>query len=90
MIYKDPIKKVHYKLSDHITAHTMRRTAITMMLSMGMPEYMVREISGHAPNSKEFYRYVKHIQSFKDKETDRVFDEMMHLGNKLREAEKFD
>lgn len=73
IVYKDPKKKVHYKLSDHITTHTMRRTAITTMLSLGMPEHLVRKISGHAPNSKEFFRYVELTQSFIDSETDRVF-----------------
>ncbi|MCR9174334.1 MAG: tyrosine-type recombinase/integrase [bacterium] len=73
VVYKDPENKIHYKLSDHITTHTMRRTAITTMLSLGMPEHMVRKISGHAPNSKEFFRYVELSQSVIDSETDRVF-----------------
>jgi integrase len=77
VVYKDPEKKQHYMLSDHITAHTMRRTAITNMLSLGMPEHLVRKISGHAPNSKEFYRYVELSQSFLDKETDLIFDKLM-------------
>jgi integrase len=46
----------------HITAHTMRRTAITTLLIMGVPELVVRKISGHAPGSKEFYRYVSVAQ----------------------------
>lgn len=73
VVYKDLENKIHYKLSDHITTHTMRRTAITTMLSLGMPEHMVRKISGHAPNSKEFFRYVELSQSVLDSETDRVF-----------------
>lgn len=77
IVYKDPDKKQHYRLSDHITAHTMRRTAITNMLLLGMPEHLVRRISGHAPNSKEFFRYVKLSQSFMDEETDRIFDKLM-------------
>lgn len=76
VVYKDPENKVHYKLSDHITTHTMRRTAITTMLSFGMPEHLVRKISGHAPNSKEFFRYVELTQSFIDDETDRVFSKI--------------
>ncbi len=81
VVYKDPIKKTHYQLSDHITAHTMRKTAITNMLSMGMPEYMVRKISGHAANSKEFFRYVELAQSYIDDETDRVFDQIIQHAN---------
>lgn len=77
IVYKDVKQKTHYKLSDHITTHTMRRTAITTMLSLGMPEHVVRKISGHAPNSKEFFRYVKLAQSFLDDETDRVFDKLL-------------
>lgn len=74
IIYKDPSKRAHYQLSDHLTTHTMRRTAITTMLGLGMPEHIVRKISGHSANSRDFYRYVKLSQSLIDKETDRVFD----------------
>jgi integrase len=79
IVYRDPIKKTHYKLSDHISTHTMRRTAITNMLCLGMPEHLVRKISGHAANSKEFFRYVKLSQSFIDDETDRFFDQIKVL-----------
>lgn len=74
VVYKDSERRIHYKFSDHITSHTMRRTAITTMLNLGMPEHIVRQISGHAANSKEFYRYVKLSQSLIDEETDRVFE----------------
>jgi hypothetical protein len=43
------------------------------MLSLGMPEQVVRKISGHAPGSKEFYRYVSWAQSYQDMETDKMF-----------------
>lgn len=49
VIYKDKASKTHFTLADMVTAHTMRRTAITNMLSLGMPENIVRKISGHAP-----------------------------------------
>ena len=42
----------------------MRRTAITTLLLMGVDECSVRRISGHAPGSKEFYRYVVIIQDY--------------------------
>jgi len=41
---------------------------------MGMPEYMVRQVSGHAANSKEFFRYVRYIQDKLDEESSRVFN----------------
>jgi integrase len=52
----------------HITAHTMRRTAITTLLIMGVPEFVVRKISGHAPGSNEFYRYVSVAQDYMNQE----------------------
>jgi integrase len=80
VIYKDAIKKIHYKLSDHISTHTMRRTGITTMLNLGMPEHLVRKISGHAANSREFFRYVELSQSFIDDETDRIFNKINQLN----------
>lgn len=74
IVFKDAEAQTHYRLSDHICTHTMRRTAITTMLALGMPEHIVRRISGHAPNSKEFYRYVQLSQNIIDQETDRVFN----------------
>ncbi len=57
-----------WQFYQHITAHTMRRTAITTLLIMGVPELVVRKISGHAPGSKEFYRYVAIAQDYMSKE----------------------
>ena len=54
----------------------MRRTAITTMILLGMPESLVRKISGHAPGSKEFYRYVKYTQNYLDEHTDKVFEKL--------------
>lgn len=51
------------RFCDVATTHTMRRTAITTMLSLGVPETVVRKISGHAPGSKRFYRYVSWAQT---------------------------
>lgn len=53
-----------WRYCDHITAHTMRRTAITTLLLLGVDENSVRRISGHAPGSKEFYRYVVIVQDY--------------------------
>ena len=73
VIYKNAQKKEHFTLADLISTHTMRRTGITTMLSLGMAEHLVRRISGHAANSKEFFRYVELAQEYIDTETDKVF-----------------
>ncbi len=65
-----------FRFCDLATTHTMRRTAITTMLSLGMPEAVVRKISGHAPGSKEFYRYVLLAQTYQDQESDIVFEKL--------------
>jgi len=53
-----------YCFHEHITAHTMRRTAITTLLMLGVEENAVRRISGHALGSKEFYKYVGLVQAY--------------------------
>lgn len=72
VVYKNKKLKTQYRFCDLVTTHTMRRTAITTMLSLGMKEQMVRKISGHAPGSKEFYRYVSFAQTYLDNEIDLV------------------
>lgn len=79
VVYKDKDKKLHYTLGDHITTHTMRRTAITTMLRLGMPDQLVRKISGHAANSKEFFRYVEFAQNYVDEHTDLVFEKITNM-----------
>lgn len=64
------------RFCDVATTHTMRRTAITTMLSLGIPEQLVRKISGHSPNSKEFYRYVLWSQTYQDHETEKMFSKL--------------
>lgn len=78
-VYKNKARKEHYTLADHITTHTMRRTAITTMLRLGMPDQVVRKISGHAANSKEFFRYVEFVQSYVDEHTDLVFEKISKM-----------
>jgi intergrase/recombinase len=46
------------------------------MLSLGMPEQVVRKISGHAPGSNEFYRYVLWAQTYQDQETEKMFEKL--------------
>lgn len=69
-----------YRFCDLISSHTMRRTAITTMLMLGMKEHVVRKISGHADNSKSFYRYVNLVQSYLDNEVDQVFGKLMEVA----------
>lgn len=76
VIFKNKKMKTNYRFNDHVSSHTMRRTAITTMLRLEMPENLVRKISGHAPGSKEFHKYVSISQNFLDSETDKVFSKL--------------
>ena len=64
------------RFCDKMSSHMMRRTAITTMLILGMPEHLVRNISGHTGNSSSFYRYVHFAQSYIDKEIEKVHDKL--------------
>ncbi len=66
----NPVNDATYCFCDHISSHTMRRTAITTMLMLGMNEYVVKLISGHNSNSKSFSRYVNLAQSYLDNQMD--------------------
>ena len=69
-----------YRFCDLVSSHTMRRTAITTMLMMGMKEHVVKQISGHANDSKSFYRYVNLVQSYLDNEMDVMFEKLADAG----------
>jgi integrase len=62
----------------HITAHTMRRTAITTLLMLGVDEATVRRISGHAPGSREFYRYVVVVQDYLNSQVKAAHEKLMN------------
>lgn len=66
--------KRNFRFCDAVSSHTMRRTAITTLLSLGLNEQIVRQISGLKPHSKEFYRYVSFSQTFIDTEVDKVYE----------------
>ena len=72
-IYRNP-QKQPCRFCDLLSSHIMRRTAITTMLIAGVPEYIIRRISGHAANSHSFYRYVSYVQSYMDKEIDKMHE----------------
>ena len=68
-----------FRFCDHITAHTMRRTAITTLLLLGVEENMVRTISGHSPGSKEFYKYVALVQNYLNQQVIYAHDKLLNL-----------
>lgn len=78
-VYKGQTKKA-YRFCDLVSSHIMRRTAVTTMLILGMPENVVRKISGHAAGSKAFYRYVNFAQSYLDEEIDKVHEKLAKAG----------
>ncbi|MEW4923099.1 tyrosine-type recombinase/integrase [Algibacter sp. 2305UL17-15] len=61
---------------DKMSSHMMRRTAITTLLILGMPEHLVRKISGHSYASNSFNRYVHYAQAYIDKEIDKVHEKL--------------
>lgn len=81
--YKDATKKINYRFCDSISSHTMRRTAITTMLRMGMNEINVRLISGHKANSTSFYRYVNYSDAFIDEEMDKFYSKLSSIPPSL-------
>lgn len=72
-----PRTRTAYRFCDLVSSHVMRRTAITTMLMHGVPETVVKKISGHAGNSKSFYRYVHLAQSYVDDSMDRHYRLLM-------------
>lgn len=60
------------RFCDKMSSHMMRRTAITTMLILGMPEHLVRKISGHSHGSSSFNRYVHYAQGYMDMEIEKV------------------
>jgi integrase len=64
------------RFCDKMSSHMMRRTAITTLLILGMPEHLVRKISGHSTASSSFNRYVHYAQAYMDKEIDKVHSKL--------------
>ncbi|HWR33270.1 MAG TPA: hypothetical protein VN451_07090, partial [Chitinophagaceae bacterium] len=65
-----------YRFCDLLSSHVMRKTGITFLLMMGMPEYLVRKISGHAAHSPSFFRYVNFAQSYITEEIDKAHNKL--------------
>jgi len=74
LVNHEKVKTVRF--CDLMSSHLMRRTAITNMLTLGMPENMVKHISGHAGDSKSFHRYVAYSQTYVNTELDKVYEKM--------------
>jgi integrase len=70
-----------FRFCDHISSHTMRRTAITNLLVLGVPEMVVRKISGHAAGSKEFYRYVSLAQDYTNLHLKEAYNRLLKPHN---------
>jgi integrase len=68
--------KAKNRFCDKMSSHMMRRTAITTLLILGMPEHLVRKISGHSHGSNSFNRYVHYAQSYMDMEIDKVHEKL--------------
>ena len=69
-------KQKQLRFCDKMSSHMMRRTAITTLLILGMPEHLVRKISGHSYASNSFNRYVHYAQAYIDDEIDKVHNQL--------------
>lgn len=70
-----------FRFCDHITSHTMRRTAITTLLILGVPEMVVRKLSGHAAGSKEFYKYVVIANDYTNNQLKQAHEKLFNFQN---------
>lgn len=61
------------RFCDQLSSHAMRRTGITVLLTNGMPEHLVRKVSGHSDSSRSFFRYVDYSQHYVSSETDKAY-----------------
>jgi site-specific recombinase XerD len=84
--WEKPFTRIRYKQGKAIkvevdiwkmfTPHTQRSTGITNLLMMGMREFEVKKISGHAKNSSAFGKYVRIAQRFIDSKSDEAWDKI--------------
>jgi integrase len=73
------LNKQLYRFCDQLSSHLMRKTRIAVLLMLGMPEYLVRKISGHSSGSKEFFRYVNFAESYISDELDKAHQKLLTL-----------
>ncbi|MES2778124.1 MAG: tyrosine-type recombinase/integrase [Bacteroidota bacterium] len=75
-----PKTKKPYRFCDLVSSHTLRKTAVTTMLMNGVPEHVVKQISGHVNDSSSFHRYVGYAQSWLDTGMQTFFDGIRNAG----------
>lgn len=75
-IYRNKKSQSSYRFCDLVSTHTMRRTAISTLLNLGVDENYVRKVSGHSAGSKEFYKYVKYSQQNVDDAIESAFNKL--------------
>jgi hypothetical protein len=59
----------------------MRRTAITTLLILGVPELVVRKLSGHAAGSKEFYKYISIANDYTNQQLKQAHHKLFNFGS---------
>lgn len=62
-----------YKKYELITCHTSRKSFITVSMMLGMPESVVKSITGHSKNSKAFAKYYDITDGHKQAEMGKIY-----------------
>jgi integrase len=68
------IVEKEYKKHELITCHVSRKTFITVAMTLGMSESVIKSITGHSKNSKAFSRYYSIVDNVKQSEMNRIFN----------------
>lgn len=68
-------KHVVYPKYERITSHTARKTFTTLSLLMGVPERVVKNITGHK-KEENFKRYVNFTKEFEKNQMDQAWNEL--------------
>lgn len=70
-------KRIHkvYPKYDLITSHTARKTFTTLSLIMGVPERVVRNITGHK-KEENFKKYVNFTKEYEKEQMGKVWDKL--------------
>jgi integrase len=68
-------KEATYPKWEVITSHTARKTFTTLSLLLGVPERVVRNITGHK-KEESFKRYVNFTKEYEKKQMDDVWDKI--------------
>jgi integrase len=71
------IIQVTAPLSQFLTPHSLRKSAITSMIARGVPDRQVKWASGHTGDSKAFEKYVDYVQK-KQSESIKQFHDQIY------------